>query len=174
VRSIYADLDYFVEDRRTILFNLRYEVLCDSAAVRLPDRLADGLISPGPTDGLWQSTCFELFWASKVRREYFEHNFAADGRWASYRFSDYREGMAVDTQAPRSIAVELAASGFSVHVAAPFMPMDGPRSKIGLSAVIEEIDGTKSYWALRHSPRGTPDFHHRDCFALTLGPPGAV
>lgn len=41
---------------------------------------------------------------------------------------------------------------------------------IALSAVIEEVDGTKSYWALRHPP-GPPDFHHPDCFALTLGPP---
>jgi len=38
---------------------------------------------------------------------------------------------------------------------------------IGLAAVIEELDGTKSYWALAHPP-GAPDFHHADCFALTL------
>jgi len=43
-------------------------------------------------------------------------------------------------------------------------------ARIGLSAVIEETDGTKSYWALRHPP-GKPDFHHPDCFALTLGAP---
>ncbi len=41
---------------------------------------------------------------------------------------------------------------------------------IALSAVIEETDGTKSYWALRHPP-GPPDFHHPDCFALTLEAP---
>jgi hypothetical protein len=40
-------------------------------------------------------------------------------------------------------------------------------SQINLCAVIEEIDGTKSYWALAHPP-GKPDFHHPDCFALTL------
>ena len=38
---------------------------------------------------------------------------------------------------------------------------------IALSAVIEETDGTKSYWALRHPP-GPPDFHHPDCFALRI------
>ncbi len=42
--------------------------------------------------------------------------------------------------------------------------------KLALSAVIEETDGTKSYWALRHPP-GAPDFHHPDCFALTLEAP---
>lgn len=42
--------------------------------------------------------------------------------------------------------------------------------RVGLSAVIEETDGTKSYWALRHPP-GKPDFHHPDCFALELAAP---
>jgi hypothetical protein len=35
---------------------------------------------------------------------------------------------------------------------------------LGLSAVLEEQDGTKSYWALAHPPGGKPDFHHPDCF----------
>ena len=43
--------------------------------------------------------------------------------------------------------------------------------RVGFSAVIEERDGTMSYWALAHPP-GKPDFHHRDCFALEL--PAAV
>jgi len=38
-----------------------------------------------------------------------------------------------------------------------------------ISAVLEEVDGTKSYWALAHPP-GKPDFHHADCFALALAP----
>ncbi len=42
--------------------------------------------------------------------------------------------------------------------------------KLALSAVIEETDGTKSYWALAHPP-GKPDFHHHTCFAATLPPP---
>ena len=36
-----------------------------------------------------------------------------------------------------------------------------------VTAVIEELDGTKSYWALAHPP-GDPDFHHADGFLLTL------
>lgn len=40
-------------------------------------------------------------------------------------------------------------------------------AKIGLSAVIEETDGTKSYWALAH-PDGPPDFHDPACFVLEL------
>ena len=37
---------------------------------------------------------------------------------------------------------------------------------VGFSAILEEEDGTISYWALAHAP-GRPDFHHPDCFALT-------
>jgi hypothetical protein len=40
-------------------------------------------------------------------------------------------------------------------------------ARIGLSAVIEEQDGTISYWALRHAA-GKPDFHHPDGFAMEL------
>ena len=39
--------------------------------------------------------------------------------------------------------------------------------RAGLSMVIEENDGTKSYWAIAHPP-GKPDFHHAACFALPL------
>jgi len=41
--------------------------------------------------------------------------------------------------------------------------------RAAISAVIEEADGTKSYWALAHPP-GKPDFHHADCFDLDLEP----
>jgi len=43
---------------------------------------------------------------------------------------------------------------------------DGPH---GLSAVIEDISGGTSYWALAHPP-GKPDFHHADGFALEFSP----
>ncbi|MEP9357206.1 DOMON-like domain-containing protein [Sphingomonas sp. KR3-1] len=39
--------------------------------------------------------------------------------------------------------------------------------QLGISAVIEEADGTKSYWALAH-PEGKPDFHADACFALEM------
>lgn len=44
---------------------------------------------------------------------------------------------------------------------------------VGISAVIEELDGTKSYWALAHPP-GKPDFHHPACFAGQLTPPSNI
>ena len=38
---------------------------------------------------------------------------------------------------------------------------------LGLSAVIEQADGTLSYWSLHH-PSGRPDFHHHSARALRL------
>jgi hypothetical protein len=40
---------------------------------------------------------------------------------------------------------------------------------LGLSALIEERNGRKSYWALAHPP-GKADFHHSDCFAHEISP----
>ena len=39
--------------------------------------------------------------------------------------------------------------------------------EMGLSAILEEKDGTKSYWALAHG-REKPDFHSPDCFTAKL------
>ena len=39
--------------------------------------------------------------------------------------------------------------------------------RLGLSAIIEETSGHRSYWALAHPP-GKPDFHHHDCFAVEV------
>ena len=47
-----------------------------------------------------------------------------------------------------------------------FLPQGRPL-RLGLSAVVEDVDGILSYWALRH-PSGKPDFHHTDAFALQL------
>ena len=48
------------------------------------------------------------------------------------------------------------------------LPDDGPW-RLGLSAVIEETAGRKSYWALAH-PGGRPDFHHAAGLAYDLAP----
>jgi hypothetical protein len=41
--------------------------------------------------------------------------------------------------------------------------------RLGLSALIEDTGGHKSYWALAHPP-GKPDFHHADSFAHEFSP----
>jgi hypothetical protein len=72
--------------------------------------------------------------------------------------------------APR-IEVERTAERFTLQAAlqwGEWSDIDRAATwRLGLSAVLEEADGGKSYWALTH-PHGKPDFHHADCFALEL------
>ncbi len=118
---------------------------------------------PVRTDGLWRTTCFELFVRPGGGLEYYEFNFSPSTAWAAYRFDDYRSGMC-DHPVPAPV-IEPIENGIRVMFDAGLI--DAREATIGLSAVIEETDGTKSYWALRHPP-GAPDFHHPDCFALEL------
>lgn len=115
------------------------------------------------TDGLWEHTCFEAFFALG-NGGYFEQNYSPSGDWASYRFDAYRERMAPEGPLPL-LHLERGAERLCL-IAEVEMP--DPVSAIGLSAVIEATDGTKSYWALAHPPGDKPDFHHPDCFVLEL------
>ena len=127
----------------------------------------------GREDGLWQTTCFELFLREPGSENYLEFNFSPSGRWAAYGFDGYRTGLAERPMGQPPIA--------QVHRHAAVLTLDAqirsvmlpPRPwDIGLSAVVEEEGGVKSYWALAHAP-GKPDFHHPDCFAAQVAAPVA-
>jgi len=146
---------------------LRYVVSGEIAALALP-----AMMAPTRTDELWRHTCFEAFIRPGLGEDYYEFNFAPSTRWAAYRFDGYRSGMRVadETAAPR-IEVEKAAEQFTLQAT---LQWDNSSElgraatwRLGLSAVIEQADGHKSYWALAHPP-GKPDFHHADCFVLEL------
>ncbi|WP_448658159.1 DOMON-like domain-containing protein [Sphingomonas sp. CJ99] len=126
---------------------------------------------PGRTEGLWRTTCFELF-VRDGAAAYREFNFSPSSQWAAYRFAGYRAGMAeLPLSQPPRIACRVDGEAFlMVAVIEAGILRSGAR--IALSAVIEEVDGTKSYWALAHPP-GPPDFHHPDCFVLDLPAPSA-
>jgi hypothetical protein len=113
---------------------------------------------------LWRHTCCEAFVGSAASPAYLELNFSPAGDWAAYAFGDYRAGSPVEVADP-GIAVQHFGHGLELTAAARHA-VAGPL-RIALAAVIEEQDGTLSYWALRH-PAGKPDFHHRDGFALEL------
>ncbi len=117
-------------------------------------------------DKLWEHTCFELFVKPADQKEYSEFNFAPSTEWAAYRFVGYRAGVADLVIAPP--VIERLTDGVRTTIDLGALPGDDWR--IGLSAVIEESDGTKSYWALAH-PAGRPDFHDPACFALELAAP---
>jgi len=126
------------------------------------------------SDELWQHTCFEAFLRAAPGAAYYEFNFAPSTQWAAYRFSGYRSGMRVASgiSAPR-IEVQSSPACCTLQASLeldrlPDLPRDA-LWQLGLSAVIEETSGRKSYWALAHPP-GKADFHHSDCFAHEFSP----
>ena len=147
---------------------LRYELRGDVSRLRIPDPA-----SPGPSDGLWQHTCFEAFVARANEAAYREFNFSPSGRWAAYRFSAerLRDGSAEATQTPVVPDLQFEHGSESLTVLA-WLPRhalpdsaQGLPLEIGLTAVVETTDGQLSYWALRHAT-ARPDFHHRGGFVL--------
>lgn len=141
---------------------LRYVVTGMIADVFLPSPAA-----PTRSDGLWEHSCFEAFLRPTAGSAYLEFNFAPSTQWAAYAFKRYREGRTDAEVEPPLIEAHAQADSYELRAVLNF-PTDTP-AKLGLSAVIEEMNGRKSYWALAHPP-GDPDFHHEDCFALQLPP----
>lgn len=125
-------------------------------------------VSPGRADGLWQRTCCELFLKPEGGEGYFEFNLSPSRQWAAYAFDGYRAGMRdVMLSVDPHIEVERAGDVFVLEADVDLAAIPAGRLWANLTAVIEETDGTKSYWALAH-PAGKPDFHHPDGFVLEL------
>ena len=147
---------------------LRYFVDCDLENLDLPVPA-----EPQRTDGLWNTTCFELFLREPNSANYFEFNFSPSSQWAAYRFNNYREGMSDwDTPTP-DIGNDASETHFAVEATISLPQIDIGVWDASMSVVIHERGDRKSYWTIKH-PDGAPDFHHRDCFALKLAPPEAL
>lgn len=128
-----------------------------------PDFIAWPPTKPaGRADDLWKHTCCEVFVTTDTG--YVEFNLSPSDQWASYHFDDYRKGM----RAADEVAVVSGLDGGADYVALEArVELPGNTIRLGLSAVIETVDGAKSYWALAH-PSDKPDFHHPDSFTLDL------
>jgi hypothetical protein len=123
-------------------------------------------------DGLWQTTCFEVFLRPVGGQAYVELNLSPSESWAAYDFTAYREGMAERpiARAP-DCAMKLGQHLAVFEAAIPIADLPPMPCELGLCAVLEEDGWPLTYWALAH-PEGKPDFHHPTCFAATLPPPG--
>ena len=138
---------------------------------RINDLAMPTLAAAARTDQLWRHTCFEAFIGTYQDVAYYEFNFAPSTQWAAYRFSSYRTGMRVATEisAP-GIAVESSPDRYILRASVQFnqgLLSQRAAWRLGISAVIEEISGNQSYWALAHQT-GKADFHHSDCFTLEV------
>lgn len=115
-------------------------------------------------DRLWEHTCFEIFFGQHGMPNYREFNLSTSGDWNVYSFSDYREGMRQDnsfntlpfdlinrTDEELSLEITIDLSIFQWY----------SNIDIGVSAVLEQNNSKKSYWAVNH-PKDRPDFHVRE------------
>jgi hypothetical protein len=129
-------------------------------------------------DGLWAHTCFEAFIMAPGTVGYYELNFAPSGQWAVYRFDAYRKGRSSPPlDGPPEISLRRCDDQLELDAAVSLRDLTevtgAPCVRLALSAVVEEENGTLTYWALKHGP-GKPDFHSPDGFALELALQGAL
>lgn len=159
--EVWATVDHAASFGAMATANIWFGIRAPADRFVIPDAAEQGRV-----DELWQTTCFEAFLRRNGDAAYREWNFAPSTQWAAYDFGSYREGMErPEVQQPPYIRVEdnLTWWSFGATIA-----VDADvQWQLGLSAVLEEKDGTKSYWALAH-PVDTPDFHHPDCFVARL------
>ena len=140
-------------------------------AGKISDLVLPPVTAPARVDELWRHTCFEAFIRAAPGGSYYEFNFAPSTQWAAYRFDGYRSGMRVAAEigAPK-IEVESTRECYTLRASLELPELPSSSGwRLALSAVIEEANGRKSFWALAHPP-GKPDFHHPDCFAGELSP----
>ena len=148
---------------------LTYVVSGDIAALKLPAPAAGGR-----TDELWRHTCLEAFVGAANGAGYYEFNLAPSTQWAAYGFSGYREGLTpAEPFDDPEVSVEPEADRFVQRATLNLSDLPGLHPdadwRLALTAVIEQRDGLKSYWALAH-PAGRPDYHHADSFSQILTP----
>lgn len=123
-------------------------------------------------DGLWQTTCFELFLQPDGDEDYCEFNLSPSEAWNAYDFDRYREGMREREAGVMPVLTMRPGSNFAIFDAAiPRSMLPSRPCAMALTAVIDEEGGTKSYWAIVHPPGDAPDFHHPACFAARLEAP---
>jgi hypothetical protein len=161
VESVSVRAERYPEGRLWLEYAVRGTKALVFPAQRAPER----------QDGLWKTTCFELFFRPDGGARYLEFNFSPSSAWAAYGFHDYRAGMHALAADDPEIEIFLDADPWFFLVAEPWPAhLLSGTGALALTAVIEEVGGVKSYWSLAHPP-GAPDFHHPACFAARLPAP---
>ena len=157
------EIDVLVAQVETGSLMLTFRLAGDVSALNIPE-----CASPGRADNLWQHTCFEVFVMQGEGPEYREFNLSPSGEWAVYDFRGYRNGGVLEDEFTPGIVVQRTKDRLELtaEISRGLLPHGRPL-KLGLSAVIEDVDAILSYWALRHTA-GKPDFHHTDAFTLQL------
>jgi hypothetical protein len=146
--------------RNNSALSLRYTAEGDLDSVLWPEPMA-----AARTDELWMHTCFEAFVQPAGQPRYTELNLSTSGCWASYQFERHRMEMRNAAEVP-----DLSWQSPTLGARVELDDIADADWRLGLTAVIEAVDGSKSFWALAH-PAGPPDFHNADCFIAHLPAP---
>jgi hypothetical protein len=113
---------------------------------------------------LWKTTCFEAFVKPLGQQNYWEINLSPQNQWNVYEFDDYRnptpphEAKGWSLVDMKTLPGELVA-----RIKSDLSSKQNLR--VGLTCVLENKTGEKSYWALKHGLT-QPDFHDQSCFLL--------
>jgi hypothetical protein len=147
---------------------LRWTLASDGADLGTLLRLPSPAAGPRRLDDLWQHTCVEAFVAATDQESYLELNLSPAGDWNVYALQGYRQGLeplAGLTSLPAHIVRQPQRLQLSVSLPLPPAMAAAPQLAVGLTAVLEDVAGELSYWALHH-PAAQADFHHRGGFTL--------
>lgn len=130
---------------------------------------------PQKIAGLWEFTCFEAFMSAPKSLRYIEWNFSPSHDFDLLFFESYRK--LVETKLSSIPKISVSKTRHKLDLRAEFefehlaRFLENPSSlEMGICAVLEHRDQSKSYWALAHSGV-KPDFHLRSDFRATMQTP---
>jgi hypothetical protein len=127
---------------------------------------------------LWRHSCFEIFASPPGSDRYFEWNLTSSLEWGHFEFQNYRvaSGDALSLESGiETLKFSITASNLELNVTLELEKFpelfEAVRShqkiKLGLTCILENKKGERSYWALTHS-EGKADFHRAESFTLSF------
>lgn len=155
--------------RRNNTLVVRYELIGNLRDIDIPVRKQ----RPARVKGLWENTCFEVFFAVQGEKRYWEVNLSPSGDWNVFRFEHYEEKRRIDNLREETLVISLPSrtqerTG-SLSLDCEFdlnnLGREDQLLEVGVSAIISSIH--RAYWALAHCD-SKPNFHRRDSFILRL------
>lgn len=109
-------------------------------------------------EGLWESTCFEIFYFDISSTRYTEFNFSPEGKWWACRFESYRSRSKTPL---RTLEVQLSSWRLDKELV---FQADLPlfeETKLGVACVLKDKAGDLRYFALQHTGLRA-DFHRKE------------
>jgi hypothetical protein len=134
----------------------------------------DQLLIPAPSQiptrqfALWEATCLEFFLAPVGHSDYWEFNMSPSGNWQVFKLDSYRQGLRDEiafTALPFVVQVKNSVMMLDVSIDLSQILPPHTAWEISVTAVLQDIDGDFSYWAIDHSG-SEADFHLRESFRL--------